>query len=399
MNLLQAQSLAAGQQIESIQIYEKYFHLPFDKYITFGPWSKESKNYDLWNDVLVIILPELDKNNIKIVQIGGPNERPLKGTFYIAGQTNINQVAWIIKNSLLFFGADSFGQHLAGHYNIPLVDLIVNNYSSVVKPYFGDASKQVILEPPRDIDEKPTFSYQEIPKSINRIHPELIAKSILQLLNIEYKYPYQQIYLGDIYLSPMIISACDSLINPQQVGVDSLILDLTLNHNEQILLEQLQICPGSLLVSNPLSQNILDFHKSTRRIREIVYLIQTAQNSSPDFIKKVAKYGIPLRMISTMNSEDLNIIKLDYMDIGTIFKKPEFSPEQIKELEGKKLESLFFKSSKFYVGRQKIYPSKKHYIDDKNIGNFDEISPIINDKVFWNEIDSFRILERTESSS
>ena len=70
----------------------------------------------------------LQKNGIQIVQIGANNERPLVGTYNIAGQTNIGQIAYLIKRSLLFFGTDSFGQHLAGHYNIPLVDLISNNY-------------------------------------------------------------------------------------------------------------------------------------------------------------------------------------------------------------------------------------------------------------------------------
>ena len=212
------------------------------------------KGCHIFTDVLHIILPTFNEHGIKIVQIGAQGERPLVGAYNIAGQTNINQIAYIIKNSLLFFGADSFGQHLAGIYNIPLVDLISNNYVDVVRPYFGDRERQIIIESPKNKGEKPSFAFEENPKLINKIPPEQIAKSILRLLNLEYNWPYKQIYLGDIYIAPMIINVCDGVLNPQQFGTDAMIMDMTLNFNEQVLIQQMQICPCSILTNKPLSK-------------------------------------------------------------------------------------------------------------------------------------------------
>lgn len=392
MQLIEAQSLSAGAEIKNIQIYEKYFPLPFDKYIVFQPWSKPSKNYDLWLEVLNIIHPVLEKNGIKIVQIGAQNERPLTGTYYIAGQTNIGQIAHIIKNSLLFFGADSFGQHLAGHYNIPLVDLISNNYKDVVQPYFGDKSKQIIIEPKRSNNEKPNFSLEENPKSINTIKPEEIAKSILKLLNLEYGWPYEQVYLGEIFISPMIISTCSHTVNPQQFGVDKMIVDMSLDFNEDVLIQQMQICNVSIITNRTLSNKVLDFHKQTKRIQEIIYKVDT--NSDPHFLKTCLRYTIPFRISSELSTEQIHALKINYMDYGVIWPENIISIEKIKELEGLDLNNLYFRASKFYIGRGKLYPSKCHYLQDKPIQSFDSINSVINEPIFWQEINSIRLLKK-----
>ncbi len=392
MHLLHAQSTQVAQSIDKIDIYPKYFPLPFDKYIVIQPFSKDSKNYDLWNDILNIVLPILEKNNIKVVQIGAANERPLKGVYYIAGQTSVNQCAYLIKNSLLFFGADSFGQHLAGNYNVPLVDLVSNNYSNVVKPYFGDKNRQIILEPPREKDEKPSFSLQEFPKSINKIKPEEIAKSICTLLNLEYNYFYEQIYLGEIYVNTMIESACDAIVNPQQIGVDSLIIRMDYNFDEQILIQQLQICPCSIVTNKPINENIFKTFKGSGRIKELVYLIE--EDNSPEFAKTVIRNGIPFKMISTLPQEKIDSLKLNYFEIGVIFKKIEFDPEKIDSIKSEDRKNLYYKSGRFILSKGKVYSSRAALLEDKSVSSFDDILPIVDNITFWNDLDSCRILKK-----
>lgn len=384
-------SLASGQIIDKINICAKYFPLPFDRYICFGPFSKDSKNYDLWNDVLSILIPILNSANIKIVQLGAANERQFKGTYYLAGQTSINQCAFLIQHSLLFLGADSYGQHLAGSYDIPLVDLISNNFADCVRPYFGTRERQIIIEPPRDVGEKPSFALQELPKTINKIHPEEIAQSVCKLLNLKYDFPFKQLYLGEVYISPMIESACDSVFEPKQFGVDSIIMRMDYNFNPEILTKQLQISACSIITDKPIDNNILNGFKGTGRIKEIIYVIKEVNN--PDFVKDVIRAGIQIRLISRLNQEEINQIKLNYMDYGPIIKKFSINPNNIENIKNEDKSSLFFKSAKFTIGKGKVFPSKANYLLDRPINSFDDISPVIDNSDFWEDIESFRIFK------
>ncbi len=392
MHLIEAQATQVGQSIDKPFIYEKYFAHNFDKYIVLAPYSKDAKNYDLYQNVLHILSPILNKNNIKIVQIGAANEKPIPNTHYIAGQTSINQVAYLIKHALLFFGADSYGQHLAGHYNIPLVDLVSNNYANVVRPYFGDKKKQIILEPLRNKDEKPSFSLQEQPKTINKISPEKVAESICQLLNLEYDWPYEQVYLGDVYTNKMIESSVESVANNQQFGTDSFIMRMDYNHNEEILKQQMQVCPCSILTNKPINEDIFKMFKGTGRIKEIVYLIE--ENNSPEFARMVIRYAIPFRMVSSLPQEKIDSFKINYFEIGVIFKKIEFDVNKIDALKNEDKKNLYYQSSKFIIGKDKIYSSRAALLENKSVNSIDDILPIIDTQVFWDDLDTMRILKK-----
>lgn len=389
MKLLEAQSLAAGQKIGQIYLYEKYFPLPFDKYIVIAPWSKPSKCYDFWNDVISIIHPSLEKNNIKIVQIGGPNEIPLRNTYYIAGQTSIGQVAYLIKNSLLFVGADSFGQHIAGHYDKPLVDLISNNYANVVRPYFGNGSNQIIFEPNRKENEFPSFALQEANKAINTIIPEEIARSICKLLNIENHFPYEQVYCGPTYLAPMVISLCDTIVNPNQFGANRMIVDMRRNFDEKILLQQLQVCPCVIVTDKIISQQILVEGKRNNRISEIIYFIN--EGHSVSFVEELKNMGINYKLASELSQSEIDKLKLDYFELGVITKKAIFNKDNVNELKDLDINSLFYKSSKFFISKGKIFPSLASVSLDKPSDNFDSINQAIDSPEWWDSLDSYRV--------
>ena len=395
MKLLENYSLQLGQKIDKCHTYEKYYPLPFENpIIIIQPWSKGAKNYSYINDVLDIIYPIITKAGYKLVQVGGPNEKVLKYCYHTQGTTNWGQLEYLISKSSLVISADSISSHLAGHYNIPLCVLISNNFKETVSPYFGDKSKQIVLEPDRN-NKNPLFMLDEPgKKQIDEIKTEDIAKSVCSLLNIEYTYNYNTLFTGNIYQNPMIISTCNDVINPAQIGVDSLILDLTLSEsfNENILIQQAQICPVSIICNKPLSDNIFNFHKQTKRIREVLYVID--ENNSPDFARKVQRNGINLRLISELLPEKINKLKLDYMEISVINKLNYINPKEIEELKNKDLNNLYFKSAKFYISGGQIYPSKAHLLAKQNVGNFDQIVNCLNNLDFIKEMDSFRILEK-----
>lgn len=391
MKLLENYSLQLGQKIDKCHTYEKYYPLPFEnKIVVIQPWSKGSKNYSFYSDVLDILYPILGKSGYKLVQVGGTNEQPLKYCYHTQGSTNWGQLEYLISKASLVISADSISAHLAGHYNIPLCVLISNNFKECVAPYFGDKTKQIILEPDR-ANKNPLFMLDEPGrKQIDEILPETIAQSCCTLLNIPFNWPYKTIYTGEISLATMSISCCDSIINNQQLGIPSIIMDLTLNFDENILLNQMNVCEVSVITAKPLSDNIFNHHKQSKRIKELIYEI--TEDNNPDFAQKVIRNGISLRLVSKLPEDKINELKLKYYEIGIIWPLKQFNPNNIPELKDKDLSNLYFKSARFLFSKGKVYSSKAHLLKDMAINSFDDILPIIDVPEFWENLDSFKIL-------
>ena len=62
MHLIETYALNCGLKIDQPSIYEKYCPIPFDDYISFQPCSKyDSKSYDLWQEVIINLLPNYKK--------------------------------------------------------------------------------------------------------------------------------------------------------------------------------------------------------------------------------------------------------------------------------------------------------------------------------------------------
>lgn len=366
MNLQELYSLATGQKITKPFIAEKYYPLPFKDYITFQPWSKPIKNYDYFIDVINLLLPILEKNNIKIVQVGGANEQALPFCHHTQGATSWGQLAYIIKNSKLHFGSDSIGQHIASHYNIPLVDLISNNYKSCVEPFFGDKTKHIILEPNRPENHKPNFLLDgENPKLINTIPPELIVESVCKLLNLEYKSEYKTLEIGFNYSQRIIESANDCLIDISKLGIQNLIMRADYNYNLDNLFKQTQSNKVSIITDKPLP--IEPIVQLRGNITEILYKITSEHN--PNFVKALQHHKVPCKLFSYLPEVELNKIKLLYIDAPTpIFRKEAKVPEILKN---RMLDNIYYKSSRFILGRSKIYPTFFDYMSDRSISSFD----------------------------
>ena len=176
MHLLEQYALTCGVKIDKPTIYESFYPINSNKYICFHPTSKyDSKVYDYWQIVLDLILPVLRNHKIDVVQIGGKNEPAFQGCIHAQGQTNLNQAAYIIRNSLLNFGADSFSSHIASGLGKKIVTLYSNNNINNCKPYWTESQDCVLLEPNR-VSKKPNYSEKELPKTINEIKPEDVAK-------------------------------------------------------------------------------------------------------------------------------------------------------------------------------------------------------------------------------
>lgn len=380
MHLLERYATSCGVKIGKPHIYDNFFPLPIEKYICFQPFSKyPSKNYDLWQEVLDIIVPYLDKNNIKIIQIGVKDDRQFNNAVYLSGQTNISQAAYIVKNSILHFGADSFGAHIASGYGKKIVAIYSNNNIENVKPYWSK-DEDIILIKPQDGTVRPSYSAGENPKNINKIKPEEIAKSVLNLLNIKYTRIPKTVYIGEDFLNKTFEVILDQLINPDSIPVPNPIIRMDYFFNEQGLEIFLQKKKCIILTNAPININLLKNYK--QNIGQIIYFIES--NCDVNFIKNLKKNNIPYALASYLTESELNKYKIDLMDLGLIHQR-----KNNERIDLNNYNNLYYNSSRIIVSSEGQFGSKFEW---KNKSG----KKIVDHPDFWKESNNFYIFSIDE---
>ena len=388
MHLVESYATNCGVKIDKPYIYEKFFPLDFEKYVTFSTSLVPSQDYDFWPDVVTILKNKFKEEEIQILQLGEAGCKIPPNIFSVCGMSTKNQEAYLVKNSMLHFGVDNHISQLAGHYNKKIVCAYANNYKEDVKPYWGNEENQILIESDRE-GNKPSFAAQESPKTINMIKPEKIAKAIFDLLGFDFKFGYKTLESGGNYFNKIIETVPNQVIGSASLNISSIIVRMDYFFDEDNLRGQLEDCVCAVVTNKPINLDLILKHK--QKIKEIVYFIE--KENDPEFIEFLEHNGIKFLLMSEMEEEDLNSIKLDYIDYGIIhsFKVPDFS-------KSKKKKNLYFKSSKLTLSNSKMYLSKCHYKNDIPCSSQDDIQKVIDDKDFWDESDYYMLLEKTKTN-
>jgi hypothetical protein len=386
--------VSSGAKVDKPFILPKYFPLAVDKYITVHFNSKPAKTYDFGQDVIDIIGTPLGRAGIQVVQLGDKSSRFLKRAYITNGQTNINQVAYILQNTLLHCGVDSFPIHFAGAYDKKVVGLYSNSHVNNVRPFWGNSANHVLLEPARN-GTKPSHAFDEVPKTINTIPPELIASSVLQLLGIDYHYPYKTLCWGDAYLNFVLEAVPNQVVDISSIGIQSLIMRMDYLFNENNLAGQLSKNNCSIVTDRPLHLDILRSFKNN--ISHIVY--QLDDNHNPEFVAKMQELGVKFTLFSCADDKTLEKYKMYYMDYGIIFKKRFPTEEEINQYRQKG--SLFYKTGKLILSNGKIFPSRAAMEADLSVPSFDIVDPlpILDTPAFWREFEYFYLLTSAQAPS
>lgn len=390
MNLLERAALDTGLKITKSTITEHFFPLPFSDYVVLQADARfESRKYEYWVEVLTLIGPILGAKGIQIVTVGAPGELILNGTHSLVGKTTINQLAYVIKHSKLVFGPDSLSLHLAGVYDVPLVGLYPNMYHEQSQPYFGNKDKQVFLEPDRK-GAKPTYSAIEQPKTINNIKPEVIAESVLKLLDISHEEFPKSLFFGQYYTRKIIENVPDQVIGLEGLGVDNIIVRMDFLHNEDNLAEQLKISKCSIITKRPINPELIKTFKT--QIVEVVYEID--EEYSLEFVDCLQKAGLNYVLFTYKNDEWLNPIKLDFFDYRMVNSKSRMDKSSIPELKEVPVNEILFKSNKLTLSKGKIYLSKAHWLSDQPTPNFQTTTGrAIDSSEFWGESESLYFMK------
>jgi hypothetical protein len=384
MHVLEAFATSSGLKISKPYIYDKYYPLNFEKYIIIetNDAKYQSRNYDYWQEVINLILPKLRENNINILQFCGQNDPRLINTYTIVGST-INQKAYLIKNSIVYIGSNSLGLQLASNYNKKIVGLYGNIYASQNKPYWSKEEDLTLIQA-FDEKSKPSYAPQENPKVINNIKPDVLARAILNNLNINYDIKAKFSSIGFGYMNKTIELVPNMVVNPSSFGAPSIIVRMDIEFNENALQAQLSQSKCLIITNKAISENLIKNYKSN--INQIVYKIEKENN--PSFVSFLKSENISFVLISDLSEEEINNIKINYMDLGLILKlnhknKNDYDHKNIK----------YYKSNHFILSNNKLYMSEAAVEKDLPIKDFDQnTQQIIDTDKFWKYADNYAFL-------
>lgn len=328
-----------------------------------------AKNYSLWAEVVDILFPILDEAGIKILILGDKDSPPLNKTISLAGQTTIHQSAYILNRALLHMGNDSILGHVSCANDINTVLLYGPTTVANHSPYHHNPDKSIFIESHRN-GNKATFAREENPKTIDMIKPEEVAAAVCKLLNLPFNYPYKTFSIGSAVFGRILESGCTDVINTQSLNLPNIIMRLDINYNLAILTQQLSVSKCSIVTDREIPQDILVAYRPN--IVEVCYRI--TDKDSINFCKVLKNSKITYRLFTTLNDEQLNAIKLDYLDYPVI-NRQSWNKDILKD---KDIKNIFIKSAKITLVNGKIYQSHFHYLYDLPIPSFDTFpQPII----------------------
>ena len=378
MNLLERYSLSTGFKINRLVPDENFYPVP-SKYITIQTSSgMESKNYDYYLDVLDVIAPKLKEMGYEILHIGRDcKEYP--HCLNLINQLSINQTFYVLRNSKLHLGNDSFAVHLAGLHDVPIVALYGPTTAINHGPHFRKNAK--LIESHRD-GKNPSFSAQESPKTINYIKPEEVINAVFEKMGVE-PIESETIYIGSSYGQQVIEIVPNVAVNPQSIKGKVPVIRCDYELNEEMLCKNLSLFKASIITDK---ETPLDLYKKFKgNIHDINFKVD--MTCDLQYIKKLRKIGVPVKLWSD-DKENIKDIRFRALDIDNVHMY-KFEEIDIEIPEGAK-----YKSYKYLLSDGKIYMSKEDWKNNRPLENPNQNVLEIGEKGldFFKEIQHFRII-------
>jgi len=387
MHLLEQYALACGAKIGKPYIYESFFPLDFTNYITLHRDANfPSRNYKNWQAVVDILTPILDKYQIKILQVGTKKDKPLNRTQSALGLTSINQLAFLIQNSALHVGIDSFPTHIASHYGKKIVAIYSNTSPQNSGPFWGDSKNHRLITSFRG-DRKPSYAFDENPRTINNIPPEKIANSVLELLGISERINFTTVFIGENFSDDLSFGFL-----PNKTVTASLIPEIRMDllFNEDVLAQQLSRQKSIITTNKPIKQDLILALK--QNIAKIVYLVE--EGDSPEFVKFLFDNGILFDCVSTLSEEKISEKKINYYRYCNINRHAKTEEEiAVENLIKNSTEKFKFKTNYTLFSNAKAYVSEQHLKDDESSENHSAFHAIKNTSLFFCDIKNLWIVK------
>ncbi len=318
MHLLDRYALSTGSRVKLPYLQTHFYPTP-EKYITIQNSSgMPGKNYPYYAYILNFIIPTLLEHGIQVVQIGAKEDAVLPFTIPLQGRTTLAQTFFILKNSLVHLGNDSFSIHACSAMKVPYVGLYSVSAPEVCGGYWTKYTE--IMAPIGE--NKPSYNPNENPSVVKNILPETIITALEKYLQIPLKKP-SSIFFGDRCTDVVLEVIPNQVVDPNffKDQVLNLRLDLLDEFNPSLVQQNLNNRPCVVLIDKPFDPAfLLPVRKNLRSI--FVILEKELSADMLATLKNIKKNGLPMQVVFRGDEEKLPDIKLEMMDIAPTHYTP-----------------------------------------------------------------------------
>ena len=247
-HLLKEYAKSLGVKSSKPIIKDHFFPITFDKYITISnDDNTQSKDYGYYSIVFNLLRGILNERGIKIIQLGGNSK--IDGVD-MAIKVSFKQQSFIISKSILHLGSDGVLNHTSSAKNIPTISIFGNTLPEINKPLFSSSAKTINLCP--EWDKKPCYDAVDPKKQINKVKPEVVAQSILDLLNIKTKIDFNTLYVGNSFNQAILEIVPTKMMNLRVAQNQKILLRADYGVDENVLIEYCQknkvsICSNKII--------------------------------------------------------------------------------------------------------------------------------------------------------
>lgn len=379
MHLSELYARDLGCKIGYPYLVPHFFPIPYEnQFVTIHNSDKvPAKSYSYWSTVVKILKPELQKRNINLYQVGAHGDLEIEGVDHFFDYLSLKQSSFLLSKSLCHVGIDSVPGHIASVFNKPTVTLIAHTYSETCKPLWN-GEKAIILESHRN-GNKPSFSLNEDPKTVDLIKPEEIAQAVFKQLGIKQASSEETLYIGPKFLYKTVDIVPSK--NQAEIKVDNkkdIRMRMDVCFDEQAMFDCLvqHSFPQTIITNRPIDEEKINYLKP--RIKKIVY---SAAEFDKKFLFFLRHSGIPFEL-TCFDKKNLPKQRKIYFDFDIHYENQIEKAEAIKnEIHGKIHANVNIDPGKVYVieGQQLISLGKN-----------------IEDPVFWVDFDYFRVYTPVE---
>jgi len=390
MHLIENYALAAGCKIGEPHIEPLFYPIEYEKYITIhGSSGMNSKNYSYFENVIKLIKPKLEEKEIKIIQIGEKKDAGIKGAESLLGETSLRQTFFVLKNSMLHLGNDSFSTHVSAFYKTPVVALYGPVIMNTCSPYWGDREKQSLISPDYS-SRKPSFATKEKRKRVDEIFPDHVASECLRLLGIDSDLGNnKQVHIGEQFHT-QIIDIVPDTDPPKTIHIkEGSLINIRADYTDNPYMTEywLKKHKCTIYLDKEIDLRIIEENK--KNIKRIYLFI--SDTTPEDYIHKIITTGIKLKLL--YKGEDISSIRLKFFH-QNIYQDQEISKKDLDNSDDLCHNYTYYESSLNLIKGDKIYPCKAAM--DLGLEKSDD-QKIIDNKDFYQEIDYFKIYKNDKN--
>jgi hypothetical protein len=274
---------------------------------------------------------------------------------------------------------------LASANNKKIVALYSYCYAQNCSPVWGDRKDHTLIEVDWQKYGKPSFSLQEDDKKINKINPEVIAKAVLDQLEVANDLDkIQTIHIGKSFHSPIIEIIPDD--GPIPVLIKEKVCNVRLDYlfNEKKLLQLASISFLNIISNKPIDLGLLNTIKG--KISGMTFIVDASFDIN--YLKAVKNLGVKL-IVTAPNNDSWGKLAEKFFDFA-LEKEQVVTKDSVKDSD-KLNEQWIFSSEKIIIANGKIFSSKASW--KNNQAKLDKYSKVIDSPDFWEESEHFHILK------